>query len=82
MIRWEKSSKHVKGDGTTVIIYKGCETDLCIMSVKQQIPHANRPGSWAHTTFELYKNGEKIADAHSLTRAKEIAEEELNGAKE
>lgn len=75
MIKWERLGKTVNAMGETVIAYTGAGTGLRIMSIKRQIPHANRTGSWAHTFFEVYADGEKVTETHSLTRAKEIAEE-------
>lgn len=79
MIQWEKIGKWIK-DGETVNAYQGVGTELRILSIKKQIPHANRGGTWEHTFFEIFRDGEKVCDAHSLTRAKELAEELLEAA--
>ena len=79
MIQWEKIGRWIK-NGETVNAYQGVGTELRILSVKRQIPHANGRGTWAHTFFEIFRDGEKVCDAHSLTRAKELAEELAAGA--
>lgn len=78
MIRWEKVAKSVHGDGTTVIQYQGIGTDFMIESRKEQIPHANRSGSWAHTHYTLIRDGKPISERSTLSSAKEVAEELLD----
>ena len=79
MIRWVKTARTVRGDGTTVIRYLGIGTDFMIESRKEQIPHANRPGSWAHTTCAVLKDGEMVTTRSTLKDAKELAEELIRG---
>lgn len=79
MIRWEKAAKTVRGDGTTVILYQGIGTACAIESRKEQIPHANRPGSWSHTTYAVLKDGKQITTRSTLKDAKELAEELIRG---
>lgn len=51
-IKWLKQSATIDIDGTR-IVYNGEGTHFVIISDKQHIPHAGRPGYWDHTTFTL-----------------------------
>lgn len=82
LIRWEKVGKTVRGDGTTVIRYGGIGTDYAIESRKEQIPHATRPGSWAHTTYAVIRDGEEVTTRYTLKDAKELVEELSKGGTE
>lgn len=73
MIRWIKTGRTVSKEGSTVI-YSGAGTDLTIESRKRHIPHANRSGTWDHTSYFILRNGEEIAEKWSLKDAKEYAE--------
>ena len=79
MIQWEKSGKWIR-DGNTVIGYQGVGTDLQILSVKEQIPHANRPGTWEHTTYVVVQGTKMIVKRNTLKDAKAFAEELAAGA--
>lgn len=73
MIKWTKAGRTVSEEGTT-IIYQGEGTDLTIESRKRHIPHANRSGTWDHTSYFVIRDGEEIIEKWSLTEAKEYAE--------
>lgn len=73
MIRWIKTGREVNADGTT-ITYSGEGTGLTIESRKRHIPHANRRGTWDHTTYCVLKNGQELTQKFSLKDAKEFAE--------
>ena len=73
MIRWIKTGREVNADGTT-ITYSGEGTGLTIESRKRHIPHANRRGTWAHTSYFVLKNGNELIEKFSLKDAKDFAE--------
>ena len=65
-------------DGKT-IIYSGQDangyTGIRIESRKRHIPHANRSGTWDHTTYFVIKDGREIIERYTLKDAKKYAEE-------
>lgn len=73
MIRWIKTGREVNAEGTT-ITYFGKGTDFAIESRKRHIPHANRSGTWDHTSYFVLKNGNELIEKFSLKDAKEFAE--------
>lgn len=73
MIGWIKTGKRVSQEGTT-ITYSGIDTDITIESRKRHIPHANRAGTWDHTSYFVLKSGQEIVEKQSLTDAKRYAE--------
>lgn len=72
-IKWIKAGRTVSAEGTTVI-YQGEGTAITIESRKRHIPHANRSGTWDHTTYFVLKDGKEIIEKYSLKDAKEYAE--------
>ena len=50
MIKWVKIQREVDSNGTT-ITYSGEGTGFTIESRKRHIPHANRIGTWDHTSY-------------------------------
>lgn len=72
-MKWVRLSKTVNTDGTT-IEYGAPGTDLTIESRKRHIPHANRGGTWDHTTYFVIRNGEELKELYSLSDAKEYAD--------
>ena len=70
---WQKTGKTVNAEGTT-IRYTAYKTNLSIESRKRHIPHANRSGTWDHTSYFVLRDGEEIAEKQSLKDAKEFAE--------
>ncbi len=78
MINWEKIGRTETPDGS-VVTYAGAYTHLTIESRKRSIPHANRSGSWEHTTYWLLYKGIEQKEFHTLKDAKEFAEVFQNG---
>lgn len=76
MIKWEKISRTVSYEGTT-IVYAAAATPYTIESRKRHIKHANGIGTWDHTTYYVLKDGEEIAFKMSLGDAKEYAEAQI-----
>ena len=72
-IKWEKIGRAVTFDGTT-IIYEGKGTPYLIESRKRRIPHANRPGTWDHTSYFVIKDGKELVEKMTLRDAKEAAQ--------
>ena len=73
-VKWVKIGKAIDDQGTT-ITYQAEGTNLTVESRKRQIPHANRGGTWEHTSYFVLKAGEEIQEKQSLAAAKEYAEE-------
>lgn len=73
-MKWIKAEKRVSKEGTT-ITYTG-DYGLTIESRKRHIPHANRSGTWDHTSYWLLKDGKEVKEFFSLKDAKEFAEKE------
>ena len=73
-MKWVKINKTViVGKGTT-ITYRLEGTPYTVESRKRPIPHANRAGTWDHTSYFVLKDGAEVAEKHTLGRAKEYAE--------
>lgn len=79
MISWSKIGRTIHPGREITITYQGAGTDLLIQSRKRNIPHANRSGSWQHTTYVVMQRGEDLHSFQTLERAKEFAEEVHNG---
>lgn len=78
MMRWKKEGNKFTANGT-IITYAAPGTDLTIESRKRQIPHANgHSGTWEYTSFYVLKGRHVLVEKHSLTDAKEYAEEVAN----
>ena len=75
---WKKIGKKVSPDETTIVYYNH-ETQYVIESRKRHIPHANREGTWDHTSYFVRKEGQDLKEKHSLRDAKEYAERLANG---
>ena len=78
--KWEKTGKRVGSEGTT-ITYFFPGTGITIESRKRHIPHANRSGTWDHTSYFVLKDGKEISEKYSLKDAKEYAENEVTTCK-
>ena len=74
MSRWIKEGRTVSPKGTT-ITYRLVGTMYSVESRKRHIPHANRSGSWDHTTFFVLRDGRQLIEKYSLKDAKEFAEQ-------
>lgn len=68
---WEKVSKSVREDGTTITYQCKGNPWLIIQSRKRHIPHANRSGTWDHTTYFVLINGVEEKEFWALKDAKE-----------
>lgn len=71
-MKLEKIGRTVHADGATEILYQYGEFQ--IESRKRMIAHANRSGSWAHTTYFLIRPDGTEKEYYSLTDAKAAAE--------
>lgn len=78
MIRWVKTGREVNAEGSTTC-YDGVGTPYSIESRKRHIPHANRSGTWDHTSYFVMRDGEEIKERYTLKEAKAYAEELWNG---
>lgn len=74
MIDWFREKTEVSSEGTTVT-YAATNAPMRIKSRKRHIPHANRSGTWDHTTFHVFWYGEEVAVKYTLKDAKAFAEE-------
>lgn len=72
-MKWEKISRTVSSEGTT-ITYWLRDTGITVESRKRQIPHTNRGGFWWHTTYFVLDDGVEIYEKQSLADAKRLAE--------
>lgn len=77
-----RTGRRVDPDGET-IVYNGCDangfTGIKIESRKRHIQHANRGGTWDHTTYFVIKDGQEIKEKYTLKDAKQYAEDLLAG---
>lgn len=76
-IKWTKISKMANEEGMT-ITYQGEGTPYSIESRLRHIPHANRSGTWDHTTYVVVKDGQDLFTRYSLADAKEFVENILD----
>lgn len=77
-MEWEKIDRNVNDEGTTITYRaKNCR-GLIVQSRKRHIPHANRVGTWDHTTYFVIYNGKEVIERYSLKDAKEYAEGLIN----
>ena len=76
MMKWVNMGKTINEEGTT-ITYEAENHPFTIESRKRHIPHANRSGTWDHTTYVVLFLGEEVAEKNSLRDAKEYAEKML-----
>lgn len=74
MRKWIKTGKVVSASGSTTITYRLDGTPYTVESRKRPIPHANRIGTWDHTSYFVLKDGVEVAEKHTLGHAKEYAD--------
>ena len=81
MLKWEKTGRIVKGDESAITEYRaaGEAAEYCIESRKRQIPHSNRPGTWAYTSYFLIfgaqeKEYQRLQDAKAAAEKIEDAQ--------
>ena len=72
-MKWVKMGTEVNASGRTVT-YEAADGGYTIESRMRHIPHANREGTWDHTTYFVIRNGEELKELYSLSDAKEYAE--------
>ena len=72
-MKWVKMGTEVNASGKTVT-YEAVDMGYTIESRMRHIPHANREGTWDHTTYFVIKNGEELTELYSLKDAKEYVE--------
>ena len=75
-MKWIKEGRTVSSEGTTVT-YRAEGTDITIESRKRHIPHANRCGTWDHTSYFVLKAGKELKECHALRDAKEYVETQI-----
>lgn len=51
MLLWKKIGENAAADGTYTITYRADGCDKIVQSRRVAIPHANRKGSWLHTSY-------------------------------
>ena len=80
-MNWIKTGKTTGPDGT-VIFYELEGTEFWIESRTKHIPHANRIGTWDHTTYVVRKGPDapELAVKNRLRDAKEFVEQFMGGA--
>ena len=81
-VKWAKIGKLVSAALGTTITYRLEGTPYTVESRKRPIPHANRSGTWDHTSYFVRKDGVDVAEKHTLRAAKEYAEALYNGGGE
>ena len=69
---WTVIRRAVSAKGTT-ITYRLEGTPYTVESRKRAIPHANRSGTWDHTSYFVLKDGEEVIEKHTLRDAKQYA---------
>ena len=72
--KWEKAIAVVNGEGRT-ITYINPASSYTIESRLRHIPHANRSGTWDHTSYFVLKDGEEITEKSTLKGAKQFINE-------
>lgn len=73
-MKWFKIGRTVKGTGESTITYAADSARYIIESRKRAIPHANRSGSWMHTSYFLISEDGTEKEYYSLRDAKNAAE--------
>ncbi len=79
MNKWIKTWKKVSKEGTDIRYESSSLPGIAIESRKRHIPHANRSGTWDHTSYFLIKPGGSEKEYWSLKDAKEAAEKLIEG---
>jgi hypothetical protein len=71
---WKQIDRTYTSEGTT-ITYR-CEDPKVplVQSRKRHIPHANRGGTWDHTSYFVVFDGKDVAEKYTLKAAMEYAE--------
>lgn len=77
-MKWIRTGKTVSSAGTTITYELADGSDIKIESRKRHIPHANRSGTWDHTSYFVIHKGTELRECHSLREAKTRAGEIRN----
>jgi hypothetical protein len=72
-MKWIKTGRTENAEGTTITYELAGNTSYSIESRKRHIPHANRSGTWDHTSYFVLKDGQELIEKYSLKDAKEYA---------
>lgn len=73
-MKWEKTGRTARLDGGSTTYYESQDGRFKIESRKRAIPHANRSGSWMHTTYFLIDESGAEKEYYSLKDAKAAAD--------
>lgn len=77
-MKWEKTGKKIGQEGTTITYAPPTSlswtSPVRIESRKRHIQHANRSGTWDHTTYVVLRGDEELAEKQTLQAAKAYAE--------
>ena len=73
-MKWTKTKTVIRVSEGTTITYRLEGTAYTVESRKRHIPHANRPGTWDHTSYFVLKDGQEVAKKVTLGGAKKHAE--------
>ena len=73
---WTKIGTKISALQGTTITYRLMGTSYTVESRKRPIPHANRPGTWEHTSYFVLKDGVELIEKFTLKAAKAFAEAE------
>jgi len=71
---WQKTSMTRTADGGSVIRYEAEGCPCAIESRKRAVPHANRSGSWMHTSYFLLRPDGTELEFWRLRDAQDAAE--------
>lgn len=74
MAVWKRSGRRVNAAGTTVIYASAELPGVTVESRKRRIPHANRVGTWDHTSYFVVENGADVKERYTLKDAQAYAE--------
>ena len=74
IMKWNKTGMVIRANGDKTIFYHS-DTGLKIESRRRNIPHANRGGSWMHTSYFLILPDGTEKEYWRLQDAKDAAEE-------
>ena len=75
-MKWERTGKIVNVEGTTVEYRPvGVRMNVSVESRKRHIPHANKLGTWDHTSYFVLVDGKDVKERWTLKDAKAYAED-------
>ena len=74
MWKWKQIGKTINAQGTTITYISPGAEHVAIESRKRHIPHANRSGTWDHTSYFVLWDGHEVKELYTLRDAKAFAE--------